>query len=239
MQSLPWQALHGVNPAVFMKLEICDIHRSYGKNTVLQGVSLSVESGSCVGIVGRNGCGKSTLLSVVAGVSKPDSGTVLVDGNSVFGKGGKVAELIGYVPQGLPLFEELNGYDNLLLWYDKNSLKRSLDSGVLAELGISELLKLQVRKMSGGMKKRLSIACSVAKDPPILLLDEPTSALDIPCRSIICNYLARCKNDGKIILLATHTEEEFSLCDELHVLKDGKLNSFNYNGSREDLALSL
>lgn len=215
-----------------MDFIIDNLRKSYGRRKILDGVSLSASSGECIGILGKNGCGKSTLLSVIAGVSSSDGGEILLRGTDI-------GKCIGYVPQGTPLFEELSAEDNLRLWYKKDELRSSLDTGVCAKLGINEFIKVPVRKMSGGMKKRVSICCAMANDPVLLLLDEPTAALDIPCKQIIFDYLNECKKQGKIILLTTHSADELELCDKLYILKDGTAKEFTYNGNTKELAESL
>ncbi|MBP1584791.1 MAG: ATP-binding cassette domain-containing protein, partial [Lachnospiraceae bacterium] len=124
-----------------MTLEINDIRKKYGKKTVLDGINLSADAGSCVGILGGNGCGKSTLLSIIAGLSRADSGSVTAVKDN-----GKA--VIGYVPQGTPLMEELSAKDNLRLWYSRDAMKKELEGGVLKMLGIDTFLKVPVRKMS-------------------------------------------------------------------------------------------
>ena len=218
-----------------MQIEIKNISKKYGKNTVLKDVNLTVESGKCIGILGSNGCGKSTLLSILAGVQKADSGEFLYNEHNLFSHQKQLSQLIGYVPQGTPLFEELSARDNLLLWYSKKELNAQLENGVLKTLGINEMLKTQVSKMSGGMKKRLSIGCSVAKNPPILLLDEPMSALDLACKKTISQYLDLHKSRGGIILIATHDVLELELCDEYYLIDNKTLKPFDYNGNIDDL----
>ena len=139
--------------------------------------------------------------------------------------------MLGLVPQKPPLFEELTAKDNLLLWYDKAEMERELNGGVLNMLGIDAFLKVPVSKMSGGMKKRLSIGCAVAHHPKILLLDEPSAALDLICKERIANYLLEYKSRGNTVLLATHDANEISLCDELYILKNGKAVPFVYEGN--------
>lgn len=137
--------------------------------------------------------------------------------------------------------EELNALDNLKLWYCDSplSLENELEDGFLAMLGIPDFLKVAVRNMSGGMKKRLSIGCSLAKNPHILLLDEPGAALDLICKERIDVYLRRYKSMGNIILLATHEEREITLCDRLFILKDGTLSPLEYDGNIHQLAGKL
>lgn len=222
-----------------MEITVAGITKKYRKEQVLNGVDLQVQEGRCIGILGSNGSGKSTLLSILAGVLSPDGGSFACDGEELLTDPKRRAEVVGYVPQGTPLLEELTAWDNLLLWYDKKDLVRQLEDGVLAMLGIGDFLKTQVSKMSGGMKKRLSIGCAVAKRPPVLLLDEPTAALDIVCKQAIASYLKDYKASGGILILATHDVQELSLCDEWYILKDGKLMPFRFDGNLDALVAQL
>lgn len=222
-----------------MKIEINHVKKNYKKKEVLKDVTFSAQSGTCVGILGGNGSGKSSLLSILAGVQKCDSGEFLYDGKNLFANSYMRANAVGYVPQGTPLIEELTAWDNLLLWYDKKALKNELSSGVLAMLGVNDFLKVTVSKMSGGMKKRLSIGCALAKRQPVLLLDEPTAALDLVCKENIAEYITEYKKSGGIVILATHDLAELHLCDKLYILKDGKLSDYTYNGNLKDLVERL
>ena len=204
-------------------MQIVDITKRYKKRVILNQVSFAVEEGSCVGILGGNGSGKSTLLSILAGVLQADAGCVYWGKQDLLKEETLRNQLIGYVPQGNPLLEELTAWDNLRLWYDKATLKNELQCGVLATLGIQEFIKMPVHRMSGGMKKRVSIGCAMANKPKILLLDEPTSALDIVCKEQIYKYLQEFKGQGGRILLVTHDIYELSLCDKLYLLKDSLL----------------
>lgn len=222
-----------------MQVEIKQIKKSYGKKQVLKDVSFTAQSGSCIGILGSNGSGKSTLLAILAGVLRRDGGSFFCDGTDLFRDPALRAELVGYVPQGTPLLEELSAKDNLLLWYDKKTMEQEMESGVLNLLGIQEFLKVPVSKMSGGMKKRLSIGCAMAKRPPILLLDEPTAALDLACKQSIATYLDRYKRSGGILLLTTHDVMELQMCDAWYIMKDGALTPFCYDGDVNKLVESL
>lgn len=177
-------------------MEVIDIHKKYHKNIVLKGVSLKVGEGCCAGILGGNGSGKSTLFSVLAGIQRGDGGRFLWQGEDLLVNSRLREKLVGYVPQGNPLLEELTAWDNLRMWYEKPVLERELEEGVLAILGITEFLKTPVYKMSGGMKKRLSIGCAVSGEPRVLLLDEPTAALDLICKERIYSYLKEFKANG-------------------------------------------
>lgn len=190
---------------------------SYGKKQVLKGVDISAGAGECVGIVGENGCGKSTLFNILAGLRKADSGRILFD------TGKPPAECVGYVPQEGCLMDELSVLDNLSLWYrDKAELRFSLKQGFLKELGVDEMCRTRVEKLSGGMKKRVSIGCALAGNPPILILDEPDAALDLMGKAEIRGYLAKYKKSGGTVLIATHEESDLELCDKVYALYDGK-----------------
>lgn len=209
-----------------------------GKKIVLRDISFTAEPGQCIGILGANGCGKSTLLSILSGVQNADSGTFFYGEKNLLNKDIAIRKQIGYVPQENPLIEELSAYDNLQLWYCDSALdlETELKQGVLAMLGIPEFLHVKVSRMSGGMKKRLSIGCAVADNPEILLLDEPGAALDLICKERIDVYLKNCKTDGKIIFLATHEEREIELCDKIYILKNGVLSELEYDGNIHHLA---
>ena len=214
------------------------ITKSYGRKHVLSDISFVAEEGSCIGILGSNGSGKSTLFNILAGIIK-GNGTFLYNGINLLSNTKARAKYLGYVPQSTPLFEELTAFDNLSLWYSKEELHYQLHNGVLAMLGIPEFIRTPVYKMSGGMKKRLSIGCSVANNPKILLLDEPSAALDLVCKERISNYLLDFKRNGGTILLATHDLQDLALCDKLYILKNGILNNYEFDGNVHRLAGSL
>jgi len=222
-----------------MDIQLEHIQKSYRRKRVLTDVSLNASSGTCIGILGSNGCGKSTLLSVLAGVLPQDGGRFLCDGKDLFADPALRARLVGYVPQGTPLIEELSARDNLRLWYSKEQMDRELENGVLKLLGVDEFLKTQVSKMSGGMKKRLSIGCAMANRPPLLLLDEPTAALDLVCKEQITRYLQEYKRSGGLLLLTTHDATELDLCDRWYIIKNGTLVPYHYTGDLGDLVKAL
>lgn len=205
-------------------IEIENLICAYGKKKVLRGVTLYAERGECVGIVGPNGCGKSTLLSAMAGVLRPVSGSILYYGNDALKKRNVFHKMTGYVPQENPLLPELSVYDNLRLWYpDKEELKKELQQGFLQILGIPEFIKMPVSKLSGGMKKRVSIGMALSGMPPVLILDEPSAALDLVCKEDIKRYLQIYLERKGTVVITTHEESELSLCDSMYVMKNGKL----------------
>ncbi len=222
-----------------MELTISGLCKSYRSQAVLKNIALSAQSGQCVAILGANGSGKSTLLSILAGVQRPDGGSVTLDGRSLLADPALRSRLVGYVPQGTPLIPELTAKDNLLLWYSREQLQAELSGGILAMLGIEAFLNKRVSRLSGGMKKRLSIGCAMAGRPPVLLLDEPTAALDLPCKQEIARYLAAYCQSGGIVMLTTHEESELKLCQRHYILKNGSLVPYHYDGDLQRLTESL
>lgn len=222
-----------------LELQVLNISKKFKKKVVLRESSFTAEPGMCIGILGGNGSGKTTLLSILAGTLKTDGGCFLWKGTDLLLEKELRSQVVGYVPQGTPLFEELSAKDNLRLWYDKETLKEELESGVLALLGIREFLHTTVNKMSGGMKKRLSIGCAMAGNPQILLMDEPTAALDLVCKQQIWDYLSEFRKMGGIIILVTHDLQELSQCDRCYLLKEGQLVSYQYDGNLKHLVEQL
>ena len=213
-----------------MDIQVKNIIKFFGKKEVLKGISFSITEGKCIGILGENGSGKSTLFGVLTGPLK-GKGNFFVDGVDLLKNTKQRRKTVGFIPQEHPLIEELSAYDNLRLWYSKDDIQEQLRSGRLSMLGIGDFLKTRVSKLSGGMKKRLSIACSISYDPQILLLDEPCTALDILCKENIYSYISSHLNKGGTVIIASHDVYELSLCDEIYILKNGVLT--HYDGDRE------
>lgn len=215
-------------------LHAVGIESAYGRKKVLRGVELSAQAGQCIGIVGANGCGKSTLLNILSGLQKAAAGQIFFDGKKATAR--SFAQYTGYVPQESSLIEELNVWDNLLLWYDgKKALQQALDGELLHMFGIEEFGSVRVSRLSGGMKKKVSIACALAGNPPILLLDEPGAALDLPGKAEVRKYLSLYKEKGGTIVLATHEEGELDLCDRLYALQNGKSREIDRSLRGENL----
>lgn len=220
-------------------LELRGIEKRYRHKAVLRGASLRAEAGTITGIVGSNGSGKSTLLGILAGVAKADCGSFFWKGADLFASPRRRAALVGYVPQGTPLMEELSALDNLRLWYDGAALERELTHGMLYTLGIPAFLRVRVSRLSGGMKKRLAIGCALARSPEILLMDELSTALDLACKAELLDQLRTLRGAGKTLLLASHDPQELALCDALWLLRDGRLTPCAYDGDAAALAEKL
>ena len=220
-------------------ITIQNIRKGYRNKPVLQDVSFAAKSGDCVGVLGGNGTGKSTLLRTLAGVIRADAGQFLWNEFDLLRDEARRSAFVGYVPQGTPLLQELTAKDNLRLWYDGAAMEQSLDSGVLKLLGVDQFLKTPVCKMSGGMKKRLSIGCAVAHDPRILLLDEPSAALDLVCRERILDYLEAFRKRGGIVILSSHDVQEIGVCSARYLLRGGRAEPYAYDGDVRKLVEDL
>lgn len=196
-------------------IQIDAVQKKYGKREVLKNVNLTIEEGQCVGIIGPNGSGKSTLLSIVVGVLKPSGGTVKIQGE------------IGYVPQDNALMEELTVKDNLEFWCAAHGkkVKDVLEENTYTRaLGIHEMLGQKVKRLSGGMKKRVNIAIALINNPKYIILDEPCSALDIIYKNEVVDYLLELKKLGKTIIYTSHSGDEIErLCDKVCILKNGNI----------------
>ena len=178
------------------------LQSAYGRKKILQDITFEAHAGECIGIVGRNGCGKSTLLNILAGIYKPAAGSLFFDEKP--GTPENIRKFTAYVPQNSNLYEELSVWDNLLFWYpDKRSLQNALKEGILQSLGIEEFLHKRVSHLSGGMKKKVSIACAMAQNAPVLLLDDVLSELD----SSRQNYLLNNISDTQTIITCTGLDD--------------------------------
>ena len=181
------------------------------KKTVLTGVTISAGRGEVIGLLGLNGSGKSTLLSAIAGLRRTSKGTIKVGGKA------------GFVTQENALIDELTAMDNLKMWtpLSKAEILKELTETELSILKVNEFIDLKVKRMSGGMKKRLAIASVLLSKPDILLMDEPLAALDIPAKNDIINFIDSFRAKGGTVFIASHSEEMFKHCSKIYLLKNG------------------
>lgn len=208
-------------------IEVRNIQKKYGKKIVLKDISFQATTGECIGFIGVNGCGKSTLLKILSSTIRPTKGKIDISNHTN----------IGYVPQDNPLLNDLTVKDNLLFWYcdSKKNLKEDLISGVPALFGLTEYINYPVKKLSGGMKKRLSITCALANDPSVLILDEPGASLDMLSKADIIEYLKSYLSKGNVVLIASHEEIELSLCNRIYLIENGTLSEISTSLDRNKL----
>ena len=206
-------------------MEVKQIAKRYGKKQILKDISFQTEKGKCIGIIGANGCGKSTLLRILAGAEKPDSGIVMVDGKTLtFGKG-NLSGQVGYVPQENALMEELSVKDNMELFIALGKEKADKDyiEALCRQFSVSEFTKERVTKLSGGMKKRVSIVCALINRPRLLILDEPSAALDLVFKEELKESIKVFTKGGGTVILSSHDKGEIENCDELYVIQNGTI----------------
>jgi ABC-2 type transport system ATP-binding protein len=209
-------------------LQARDLRKHFGKVVALDGVSFGAAPGESVGLLGPNGAGKTTAVSIIAGLLRPDSGEVLVNGRMLRGDTDPAKRGIGLVPQDIGLFEEISARENLALFAALYGLgggeRRKAVDEALDFVGLADRAKDKVAGFSGGMKRRLNIAAALLHDPQLLLLDEPTVGVDPQSRNAIFDNLEILKRRGKTLLYTTHYMEEAErLCDRLVIVDHGKV----------------
>lgn len=201
-------------------IKVEHITKKYGKRTILKDISFSANCGEKIAIIGRNGCGKSTLMQIMAGIMKPDSGSLQYFDKNPQKEQKVFRSLCGYVPQGNPLIEELSVKDNLKLF---GATSKHIESDFLDNFELQPILNQKVASLSGGMKRRVSFACAVFYLPAILFLDEPTTALDIYYKTTIHNWMNTYQKMNGILVMTTHDEQEILMCDRCFFMSDGTL----------------
>ena len=209
-------------------LEVKTLRKTFGSTVAVDGVSLRAGRGETVGLLGPNGAGKTTTVSLIAGLLRPDSGTVLIAGRPLGGDTDPIKRQIGLVPQDLALYDELSALDNLTFFaalYDLDgAAAKEAIAGALDLVGLTDRARDKVREFSGGMKRRLNLAAALLHDPQILLLDEPTVGVDPQSRNAIFDNLETLKLRGKTLVYTTHYMEEAErLCDRIIIIDHGKV----------------
>ncbi|MGI4856614.1 MAG: ABC transporter ATP-binding protein [Janthinobacterium lividum] len=207
-------------------IEIRSVKKRYRTLQALKGVNLSIEQGEFFGLLGPNGAGKTTLISILAGLTRADSGTIQVLGHDVVTDFRQARRSLGIVPQELvfdPFFtvrEMLriqSGYYGLArndAWIDE----------ILHHLGLSDKADVNTRALSGGMKRRVLVAQALVHRPPVIVLDEPTAGVDVELRQTLWQFISRLNREGHTIVLTTHyLEEAQNLCNRIAMLRRGEV----------------
>ncbi|WP_309106168.1 ABC transporter ATP-binding protein [Arthrobacter sp.] len=205
-----------------------NLSKTYGDVIAVDDISFNVPAGEAFGLLGPNGAGKSTTMKMIGGVSQRTSGQLTIMGLDPDQHGPEVRAHLGVVPQQDNLDEELRVRDNLLVYGRYFGLPMSYLRPKADELlqfaQLTDKAKSKVDALSGGMKRRLTIARSLINEPRILLLDEPTTGLDPQARHILWDRLFRLKEQGVTLILTTHyMDEAEQLCDRLIVVDKGKI----------------
>ncbi len=213
-------------------LRVTDLHKSYGKGAerrpVINGVSFELRRGECYGLLGPNGAGKTTTLKLCLGLTAPDSGSITLVGRDIPHDARQARARIGVVPQMDSLDPDFSVEENLIVYGRYFGMARAdmvarLD-WLLEFSNLTAKRKAYINELSGGMKRRLTLARALVNDPDIIFMDEPTTGLDPQARHMIWERLKALLAAGKTILLTTHFMDEAErLCDRLAVIDHGRL----------------
>jgi phospholipid/cholesterol/gamma-HCH transport system ATP-binding protein len=215
-------------------IEIKDIHKSFGRMKVLEGLDLNIETGESMVIIGRSGCGKSVLLKHIIGLMRPDSGAVLVDGFNVSEARSKELDRIrmdfGMLFQGAALFDSLTVFENVAFrLLDHTDMPYEKIQQRVAEcldmVGLRGIEKAKPAQLSGGMKKRVGLARAISMEPKIILFDEPTTGVD-PIMGDIINKLIRNLHNTLNVTSITVTHDmksAYEIADRVAMLYDKKI----------------
>ncbi|WP_434967986.1 ABC transporter ATP-binding protein [Listeria ilorinensis] len=195
------------------------------KKSILKHVDMAVSSGQIYGLIGPSGAGKTTLVKAIVGMEKATSGRVTVLGTLMPSL--KIVPRIGYMAQSDALYTELTAKENLdffaSLYHLKGAEKKTRIVYAAELVNLTADLNKKVAAFSGGMKRRLSLAISVLQNPDVLILDEPTVGIDPELRKSIWEELAELKKQGKCILVTTHVMDEAEKCDQLAMVRNGRI----------------
>ena len=209
-------------------ITVRSVSKSFGNIKAVENVSFNIEKGEIFGILGPNGAGKSTIVNILNTLVKPDNGDVIIDGINIKDDGENIKLIMGVVPQEIALYEELSAYENLMFWGGLYDIpKQDLKKNVNKTLEIVDLVSRKddrIKTFSGGMKRRINIACSLLHNPKILVLDEPTVGVDPQNRNHIFEVIEKLNDEGMTIIYTTHyLEEAERFCDKIAIIDVGRI----------------
>jgi len=217
-----------------LAVEVDKVSFSYDSLKVLDELSLQVPRGISFGLLGPNSAGKTTLIRLLVGLLRPRSGRILILGQT---PSREIAHLIGYMPQLHSLYTELSVTQNVDFFARIYRIANKTERAQRVEQAI-RLVDMWGRrndailKLSGGMKQRVSLACAIVHNPPLLFLDEPTVGLDPELRVTFWEYFAALTEKGATLIISSHTMDDAAHCDSLAFMRDGKIIA---QGNPEDL----
>ena len=211
---------------MFPAIDVRQVHKRFGSLHAVQGVDLRIEQGEFFGLLGPNGAGKTTLINLLAGLALPDSGQLLVHGYDVVRQYRDSRRMLGVVPQEL-VFDPFFSVREVLRLQSGYFGLRSNDAWideVMHHLDLSDKADTNMRRLSGGMKRRVLVAQALVHKPPVIVLDEPTAGVDVELRQTLWQFIRRLNREGHTILLTTHyLEEAEELCTRVAMLKQGQV----------------
>ncbi|SHF22864.1 ABC-2 type transport system ATP-binding protein [Alkalibacter saccharofermentans DSM 14828] len=211
-----------------MIVKIENLVKRYGDLIALDHLNIEIEEGEIFGLLGPNGSGKTTAINCLLSLLKYDKGTIEVFGKEMTPSAYDIKRDIGIVMQNVAVFDELNVYENIdyfcgLYITDKNKRKELVEEAIEA-VGLKDFVKFRPKKLSGGLLRRLNIACGIAHKPKLIILDEPTVAVDPQSRNNILEGIKKLNAQGATIIYTSHYMEEIEqLCSRLVILDKGKI----------------
>lgn len=210
-----------------MIIKIEDLIKKFKEKIVLDHFNLSLEKGDVLGLIGPNGCGKTTSIMCMLSLLKYDSGTIEVFGKKDISNEYEIKKKIGIVPQELAVFNNLTVKENIDyfcgLYISNKNERKSLVNEAIEFTGLQSHEKMLEKKLSGGLKRRLNIACGISHKPELVILDEPTVAVDAQSRKFILDGIKNLAENGSSILYTTHYLDEAEyLCNKISIMDNGK-----------------
>ena len=216
-------------------IEVIDVSKRYGDVYALKSVSLEMDEGECVALLGSNGAGKTTLLKIIATHTVPSAGGVKILGEDIFKNDGTIRRKIGLVTHDSYLYDELTIQENLQFYaqfFVGNGEKIRLD--LIEFLGLKRWYNVPVKQLSYGLRKRADIGRALLHNPDVILLDEPFAGLDITTCDLLVQYFEEQKEKQKTLVLSSHSVEWIKkICDRKVVLKKGKIVDENHIGEKD------
>ncbi|MFJ5446287.1 ATP-binding cassette domain-containing protein [Methylobacillus methanolivorans] len=208
-------------------INIQQVHKRFGDLHALKGIDLSIKQGEFFALLGPNGAGKSTLINLLAGLLRPTSGQLQVMGFDVNTQYAQARQALGVVPQELVFDPFFNVREMLRFQAGYFGKGRSNDAWVdeiIESLGLADKAHVNMRRLSGGMKRRALIGQALAHKPPVIVLDEPTAGVDVELRQSMWEFIRRLNREGHTIILTTHyLEEAETLCSRIAMMKQGEI----------------
>lgn len=203
-------------------LETVNLQKHFGKIPAVDGVDLSIKSGEIYGLIGPNGSGKTTLIRLCLGLLIPSNGIIRLLGKSIPNKA--ILSKVGYMTQASALYEELTVRENVAFFAAMcGSQETAWIEEAIVLVDLHDRADSPVRTLSGGMRQRTSLACSLAHRPRLLLLDEPTVGVDPQLRATFWSYFRRLADTGVTLIVSSHVMDEAERCDRLGFMRQGKL----------------
>lgn len=221
-----------------MVVEIINLNKRYGNKLAVDNLSLKIKKGEILGLLGPNGAGKTTLINSIIGITQIQSGEVYIFGHNMIGNGMDIKRRIGVVPQNIALINEFTAIENVTYFARLYGLKgQALNDGVREALEFTNLWERRreyPRKFSGGMQRRLNIACSIAHQPELIIMDEPTVGIDPQSRNhILESVKTLCSRGATVIYTSHYMEEVEAVCTRVAIMDNGRLIA---EGTKETLA---